>query len=152
MDEGHPGGNHGSMTSKHNPTDLSDEDLADLLVERLPKGVFSTREQWLAFLAAEDDGPLLMLNIAEVGDADEYAAYVEGASPIAMGVGIRIVASGGPLLPMSPSAEPWQSFDLVEYPNRAAFVSMFVNEDYQQVAPHRNAGLARQTLWAATPS
>ena len=140
------------MTSTHNPTDLSDEDLAALLVDRLPGGVFSTREQWLAFLASDDDGPLLMLNMAEIADLDEYETYVENATPVAMEIGIRIVASGGPLLPMSPDAGPWQSFDLVEYPNRAAFVSMFLDERYQRVAPHRQAGLARQALWAATPT
>ncbi|MGI9622058.1 MAG: DUF1330 domain-containing protein [Acidimicrobiales bacterium] len=139
------------MKSKHNPTDMSDEELADHLVASLPGGVFSSRSQWLDFLAAEEDGPIIMLNIATVGDADAYGRYVESATPAATDVGIRIVASGRPLLPMSPDAEPWDSFDLVEYPNRAAFVSMFLDERYQAAAPHRDAGLSAQLLWACIP-
>jgi uncharacterized protein (DUF1330 family) len=139
------------MLSKHNPTEMSDEELADHLVENLPGGVFSTRDQWLAFLASEDEGPLVMLNIASVGDAAAYDKYVEAATPVSLGVGIRIIASGRPLLPMSPDAEPWDSFDVVEYPNRAAFVSMFLDKDYQRAAPHRDSGLSRQLLWATIP-
>ena len=48
-------GQDGVMTSTHNPTDLSDEELADHLVESLPRGVFSTRDQWLSFLASGDE-------------------------------------------------------------------------------------------------
>lgn len=98
-----------------------------------------------------DDGPVVMLNLLEFpDDGATYAKYARIALPQIRNRGGAILYAGTPLIGDA-AAGHWDRVILVGYPNRAAFLDMLANSDYQRGLPHRAAGLVRTVLYAFVP-
>jgi uncharacterized protein (DUF1330 family) len=117
-----------------------------------------------AFAAAQDSGPLTMINLLRYR---ERAAYPEGfdAPPCSgreaygrYGEAVRehLAAVGGRAVWLgavretliAPEGEAWDDAILVEYPSRKAFLEMVGRPGYQRDAVHRTAALADSRLIA----
>lgn len=120
-----------------------------------------TDDQLQAFLAADWQGPLTMINLlkfadqADYGEADEpartgeeaYTLYSELATPFVMGVGGSLLFSSDiSQVLIGEASENWDRCLIVQYPSRQAFVDMTSNPDYQAIAYHRSAALSRSAL------
>jgi uncharacterized protein (DUF1330 family) len=117
-----------------------------------------------AFVGADWDGPLAMVNLlkfadqANYGDRDEeprtgieaYALYGQLAGPYVVASGATILYRG-PVLHkvIGDDSEDWDEVLVVKYPNRQAFIDMISNPEYQAITYHRTAGLARAGLLAS---
>ncbi|MFO6445918.1 DUF1330 domain-containing protein [Erythrobacter sp. NE805] len=116
-------------------------------------------QQAMAFFAGGDDEPICMVNLLKFKDK---AAYADGSDPdlpgreayarYAAGVHACIAAVGGTLrfggavtgLLIGEIEELWDMVAIAEYPSRKAMLAMVQSPEYQQVAKHRDAGLAGQ--------
>ncbi len=120
-------------------------------------------EQIQAFMAAEWDGPVRMLNLlkfkdqAEYPDGDQepctgrqaYERYGAVAGPFVAGVGgKRLFVADTEMVVIGDEAEDWDEVLIVEYPNKQAFFDMLGNPDYQATTVHRTAALDRSALIA----
>lgn len=121
--------------------------------------VIPTPEQFKAFFAAEEDGGFIMVNLLKF---HEKAQYPDGSNPemsgsdaymiygVAVGdhikrVGARPLTKGLVTgLMLGEVEELWDMIALVEYPSLKAFQTMVMAPDYQEIARHRDAGLAGQ--------
>lgn len=118
-----------------------------------------TPEQAKAFFSDKEDGAFVMVNLLKFHDKAQYpdrsnaemsgfeAYMIYGA---AVGDHIRRVG-GRPLtnglvtgLMLGEVEELWDVIALVEYPSLKAFQTMILAPDYQEIARHRDAGLAGQ--------
>lgn len=108
-----------------------------------------TQEQLeaLAARAAEDDSPIVMLNLNRYRDRDEYMKY--GA--VAVGMLERI---GGKVLWAAEAADTFigtgdDDYDevlAVWYPNRSAFLQFTTDPEVLAAFEHRRAGLERAAI------
>ncbi len=116
-------------------------------------------EQAKAFFFASDDGPMCMVNLLKFKDK---ATYADGSEPelsgrdayLRYGAGVQacIAAVGGSArfsgfvsgLMLGEVDELWDMIAIVEYPSRAAMLTMIQSPDYQAISKHRDAGLAGQ--------
>jgi len=104
-------------------------------------------------------GPIVMVNLLKfkeraayedgrattLSGREAYDIYGREVTKLVAGVGGRVLFSAEVTFLMLGQAEPlWDRVALAEYPNRAALVKMAVSPAYQQIAPHRTAGLAGQ--------
>jgi uncharacterized protein (DUF1330 family) len=104
-------------------------------------------------------GPIVMVNLLKfkeradyedgrataLSGREAYDIYGREVSKLVAGVGGRILLSAEVTFLMLGEAEPlWDRVALAEYPNRAALVQMAMSPAYQEIAPHRAAGLAGQ--------
>jgi uncharacterized protein (DUF1330 family) len=105
------------------------------------------------------DRPVVMLNLlrfkAKAGYADgrasdltgaeAYGLYAEGVRALIEGVGGRLVFGGAiESVLLGQVEDPWDAVALVEYPSPGALVEMATSAAYQELAVHRDAGLAGQ--------
>jgi len=118
-------------------------------------------------LQAEDDTPIVMINLLKYREhadypagmqaepcsgRDAYQRYAAVALTKVNEVGGRPVWMGavkGVLI--GPNDERWDDAVLVEYPSRAAFLRMISQPEYQAVAPHRTAALEDSRLIVTAP-
>ena len=137
-----------------------------------------TTEQYKAFAALPDEGPIWMLNLirlkatASYGDgkgpgsgpgsgpssgeqvsgASAYKTYGKESAPFFAGVGGKIILSGAPLATLiGPADEAWDLAFIAEYPNAAAFHEMVKNPGYQAIVYHRQAAVADSRLIRLKP-
>jgi len=132
-------------------------------------GVSPTEAQLRSLLQHPDDGPVQMVNLLKfhnrarypdghplAGDAggsgaEAYMRYGTVASKKIVEYGGRFVLlATGEQVVIGDSPE-WDQTVVVEYPNRAAFVDMILDAEYQAAHPHRRAGLERTVVIATTP-
>ncbi|GGI80566.1 DUF1330 domain-containing protein [Polymorphobacter multimanifer] len=126
---------------------------------RVDNAVMPTPEQAAAFFGAEDQGPLVMVNLLRFR---EHAAYPDGSEPELSGrdaylrygaaveaciglVGGRALFSGpvtGMLL--GEVEAPWDMVALVWYPSPKAMLEMVGLPEYRGIEVHRLAGLEGQ--------
>jgi uncharacterized protein (DUF1330 family) len=115
---------------------------------------FST-DTFAAFLADDDDTPVVMLNLlrfAEDGGRERYAAYLKLARPILARFGARILLGGEGLPVLTTGDESgWDAVVLVEYPRRSAFKAMVDDADYQQAFQVGSSALADIVLQPLRP-
>ena len=115
--------------------------------------------QALAFFAAEDDGPFVMINLlkfkqrAEYEDGrdprlsgrDAYARYGAGVQACLAAVGGRQIYAGAVTeLLVGEVGELWDMVALAEYPSRLAMMTMLRSREYRAIEVHRHAGLEGQ--------
>jgi uncharacterized protein (DUF1330 family) len=107
-----------------------------------------------AFLAEDEGGPVVMLNLLRFGPDGEqkYQEYVRHfrATTADIGAEVLYVGRGSSVL----VAEPGQSWDavlLVRYPSRQAFSDMIRNPEYQAGTHLRTEALTEAVLQATIP-
>ena len=117
------------------------------------------QEQVTGFLAPNDDQPIYMLNLLKYKDRAEYAdgrkTELSGREAYQIyGVGVieRLAAVNGGIifsgtvsrLMLGEVEELWDDVAIAMYPSRAAMLEMISSPEYQDIAVHREAGLAGQ--------
>jgi uncharacterized protein (DUF1330 family) len=118
-----------------------------------------SREQMAGFLMPDDDQPIYMLNLLKYRDKAEYAdgrdTELSGRDAYriyAVGVIDRLAAVKGGIifsgtvsrLMLGEVEELWDDVAIAMYPSRAAMLEMISSIEYQDIAVHREAGLAGQ--------
>jgi uncharacterized protein (DUF1330 family) len=122
-------------------------------------------DQLQQLIASAGDGqPVVMINLLRFRDRAEYPAGYD-AEPCSgqeayqrygMYVLPMLAEAGGKILWMGnatqtvigPEAESWDEAILVQYPSRAAFLSMVTRPDYVKISVHRSAALEDSRLIA----
>ena len=109
-------------------------------------------EQIRALVAAELDGPLVMVNLlrfAPDGGAERYRAYGAAATPFLnkYGATVRFLGTG---LATVIGGEEWDEVILVEYPSKQAFLDMISDPDYP--SDLRTGALADSRLFCTRPA
>ena len=128
-----------------------------------------TGDQLRAFRDHPRAGPIQMVNLlkfrefADYGDGNSetgtlsgreaYRRYGSVVAEIVAGLGGRIVWAGTPeVVFIGDDQDLWDDVVVVEYPDRAAFLTMITLDEYQAAHVHRDAGLAYQKLIQCRPS
>jgi uncharacterized protein (DUF1330 family) len=121
--------------------------------------VFPGPEQIAAFFGGAEDGPFVMINLlkfkehadypdgadAGLSGRDAYRRYGAAVQACIAAVGGRSVYAGDVTeLMLGATDDLWDMVALVEYPSRAAMMTMVSSPDYQAIEKHRVAGLAGQ--------
>ena len=123
-------------------------------------------DQLRAFLAADLDGAVVMLNLlrfrapaepegtggGEGSGAGDYARYGSAFLDILAEVGGRIVWSGTPVCTLigDEGVDTWDQVVLVEYPSRDAFITATSSSRYNEASAHRSKGLEATVLVVCT--
>jgi uncharacterized protein (DUF1330 family) len=115
-----------------------------------------TSEQLSALAAAEDDGPVVMVNLLQFAGGDgaaSYERYAEAVQPHLERVGATVLNAGATRqLVIGDGERPWwDAIIVVQYPSIAAFFAMVVHEGYQAIAHLRSDALSRAELIATAP-
>jgi uncharacterized protein (DUF1330 family) len=113
-----------------------------------------TGEDLKRFLAEDQGGPVVMLNLLKMRDGgrsryDEYAARV---GPFLREVGAEVLYTGDcSTAVVAPDGHDWDAVLLVRYPSRGAFLAMVANPEYQKITGLRTAALENAVLQATLP-
>ncbi len=90
-----------------------------------------------AFLAEEDESPVVMLNLIRLkpdGGRGRYLEYLQQAKPILVRFGAKILFGGdGMAVLTKPTVDGWDAVAVVQYPRRSAFKEMVGDPEYQEV-------------------
>jgi uncharacterized protein (DUF1330 family) len=118
---------------------------------------YPTPDQAQALFKAAEDGPFVMVNLLKFKDraSDDNGAAISGREAyMRYGVAMRelVERTGGRMLfsgdvrglMIGVVEEMWDMVALVEYPSRAAFLSITRMPEFAAIEPHRTAGLAGQ--------
>ncbi len=124
-----------------------------------------TPAQLEALLAADLEGPIVMLNLLRfkeqadgidegLSGAEAYRRYGEATAPFLERVGGRLLlAAQAKAVVIGPEAPEWDMALMVEYPSRKKFLEMAGDPDYLAVHEHRAAALSDARLIACqTPT
>ncbi len=123
-----------------------------------------TQEQFEALARANDDAPVVMVNLLrfkeradgiDAGDgisgAEAYARYGAAVMPHLQRVGGRILMTlAATQSVIGPVEGEWDMVIAAEYPSRKAFLEMTSDPDYLAIHGHRAAALADSRLIACT--
>lgn len=124
--------------------------------------LYPTSDQIEAFVAAEDHGPVVMLNLLRLkpeadkpdegmSGEDAYSRYADKMIPFVESKGGRVIWSGRIEAQMIGAGGTYfHMAALVEYPSRKAFVEIAMDPYVQEIGIHRAAGLEGQWLLAST--
>ena len=120
-----------------------------------------TRESFKTLAQLPIEGPLHMLNLIKLKEkatyddgreatgAEAYRNYGRESGPFFQEVGGKIIWRGQPMHPLiGPGDETWDVGFIAAYPDKAAFLSMVKNPDYQAVVFHRQAAVQTSRLYA----
>jgi uncharacterized protein (DUF1330 family) len=122
-----------------------------------------TPDQLRALAESPEAGPVVMINLlrfkdradgVDAGDgitgAEAYfERYAPGVAPHLERIGGRVLlAAPAQASVIGPERTEWDLVLAVEYPSRAAFLSMVTDPDYLNVHAHRAAALADSRLIA----
>ena len=107
------------------------------------------------FLADDDGGPVVMLNLlrfAEGGRAlyDRYAAALHEKFLPERGAEVLYAGDCSTAL-VAENGRQWDAILLVRYPSRAAFSAMVADPEYQRVTAWRTEALSEAVLQATVP-
>lgn len=126
---------------------------------RVENKVQPPAEQAMAFFAAPEDGPFVMVNLLKFKETAEYAdgsdADLSGREAyLRYGMAVRAEVEkvggrtgyAGPVtgLLLGEVEELWDMVALAQYPSLAAMRVMVMSPSYQAITHHRDAGLAGQ--------
>ena len=131
---------------------LTQPEVDAYLVNLREDSDFGEVEEQIRQLGITDDGAeMFMINLniykGEVGEDpaanEDYQAYGRGVLPLLLSRASHpIYSSQGIQTLMSPRYEEhWQEVILVRYRSRRDFISMITSDAYQEVLPHRTAGI-----------
>lgn len=109
-----------------------------------------------AFLAEDDETPVVMLNLLNFtadGGRERYSEYLRMARPILARFGAEILF-GGEGLPVltTGEAQAWDAVVLVQYPRRSTFKAMVDDPEYQRAFMVGQSAIADIVLQPMRPS
>lgn len=123
-----------------------------------------TKEQFAAFQALPDEGPIHMLNLVRLREhaayedgrgatgAEAYKVYARESGPVFERLGGRQHWIGRfDCMLIGPEDERWDLVFIAEYPNPAAFAAMIRDPDYREAVKHRTAAVAESRLIRLKP-
>ncbi|HWJ80613.1 MAG TPA: DUF1330 domain-containing protein [Nocardioides sp.] len=106
------------------------------------------------FLASDDDGPVVMLNLLRFkpGGRESYERYAEAVvTTFLPRVGGEVVYAGdGATALVAEDGQAWDAVLLVRYPSRKAFTQMVADPDYQEITHLRTEALEEAVLQPTT--
>lgn len=117
-----------------------------------------TTGQLARLTGSSDTGPIVMVNLlrfkreadgidAGASGAEAYGRYGAAVAPLLEKAGGRVLSAAVcEESIIGPEAREWDMVLLVEYPSREAFLGMVSDPAYQEVVPHRTAGVADSRL------
>ena len=120
----------------------------------MSNAVDPTGEDLKQFLAEDDGGEVVMLNLLKMaeGGAASYRDYARAIEPFLDKVGGSLVYAGTlGLALVAPDSHDWDAVLLVRYPSRAAFSQMVADPDYQQITHLRTQALSAAVLQPSAP-
>jgi uncharacterized protein (DUF1330 family) len=105
--------------------------------------------------AAEDAGPIVMINLLKFDGAEGAAKYQEYAAavvPHLTSVGATVLYAGDVSRRVigDEGAIEWDSILAVQYPSRTAFLTMIADPEYLKIHHHRAEALETSELIATT--
>jgi uncharacterized protein (DUF1330 family) len=118
------------------------------------------RDQLQQFLAAPDDGPVVMLNLLKFaraagdgsgGGEQAYREYGDAVVTMIEERGGKVLWLGRADQVLIGATDQWDSVVLVQYPSRKAFIEMTSTPEYERAHEHRAAGLEATVVIACTP-
>ena len=108
-----------------------------------------------AFLAADPDSPVVMLNLLRFveGGRDSYREYSRAfRDTFAPRYGVEVIYAGdGDSALVAEEGQQWDAVLLARYPNRRAFSQMVADPEYQQITHLRSRALVEAVLQPTTP-
>jgi len=114
-----------------------------------------TREDIARFVAEDDGGPVVMLNLlrfAGVEGRASYERYGAAAGPMLEKAGARTLYAGRcSTVLVAPDGHEWDAMIVVRYPSRTAFLEMVKDPEYQAITHLRSEGLEAAVLHATQP-
>lgn len=107
------------------------------------------------FLAEDDGGPVVMLNLlsfAEDGQGS-YREYMRRfAETFMQPYGVEVIYAGaGSTVLVADPGQSWDAVLLVRYPSRETFCAMVADPEYRAIAHFRSDALAEAVLQATAP-
>ncbi|WP_349876430.1 DUF1330 domain-containing protein [Micromonospora sp. HUAS YX12] len=108
-----------------------------------------------AFLAADPDGPVVMLNLLRFAEGgresyERYGAALRQTFLPRYGGEVLYAGDGGPAL-VAEEGQAWDAVLLVRYPSRSAFSRMVADPEYQEVTRWRTLALTEAVLHPTLP-
>ncbi|MFF0659004.1 DUF1330 domain-containing protein [Micromonospora tulbaghiae] len=108
-----------------------------------------------AFLAADPDGPVVMLNLLRFAEGgresyERYGAALRQTFLPRYGGEVLYAGDGGPAL-VAEEGQAWDAVLLVRYPSRSAFSRMVADPEYQEVTRWRTLALTEAVLQPTLP-
>jgi uncharacterized protein (DUF1330 family) len=115
--------------------------------------VLPTQASLEAFVAEDDGGPVVMLNLLRYANGDRalYDEYSQKVLPFLVKYGGEVVYAGSCSTKVIADASypgEWDAILLVRYPSRSAFGEMIADPEYLEVAALRERGLEDSVLQA----
>lgn len=107
-----------------------------------------------AFLAADPDQPIVMLNLLRFVDGGDarYDEYIAHFTPRAEAVGARVLYYGRGADPVvAEDGQAWDAVLLVSYPSRRSFSEMVRDPAYQAGTHLRTEALTEAVLQPTVP-
>jgi uncharacterized protein (DUF1330 family) len=108
-----------------------------------------------AFLAEQDETPVVMLNLLRFqpdGGHERYLEYIAMAKLILARFGARILFGGNGLPVLTEGdAQGWDAVVLVQYPRRSAFNDMVGDPEYQKAFQVGSSAIADIVLQPLKP-
>jgi uncharacterized protein (DUF1330 family) len=108
-----------------------------------------------AFLARDDDGPVVMLNLLRFkpGGRESYDRYASAiTSTFLPRVGGEVLYAGdGDVALVAGDGQAWDAVLLVRYPSRQAFSRMVADPEYQEITRLRTEALEEAVLQPTVP-
>ncbi|WP_219415004.1 DUF1330 domain-containing protein [Pseudonocardia nigra] len=107
-----------------------------------------------AFLAADPDQPIVMLNLLRFaeGGAERYDEYLAHFTPYAEQVGATVLYFGHGADPIvAEQGQAWDAVLLVSYPSRRAFSDMVRDPGYQSGTHLRTEAVVEAVLQPTVP-
>jgi uncharacterized protein (DUF1330 family) len=126
---------------------------------KVANAVMPTQSQAIDLFKAPEDGPFVMVNLlkfkekADYGDGkasgitgrEAYERYSSKMVKLVEKAGGRMIYAGRAVRMMIGVADPmWDVVGLIEYPSRAAFLSIAQSPEFHEIERHRLAGLEGQ--------
>jgi uncharacterized protein (DUF1330 family) len=110
-----------------------------------------------AYLAADIDGPVVMLNLLRFhpeGGAEKYLAYAEHFETAGINAryGVELLYAGRGGFPLvAERGQDWDMVALVRYPSRRHFVDMVNDPAYREFEHLRTEALVESVLQPTSP-
>lgn len=114
-----------------------------------------TGESLQRFIAEDDGGPVVMLNLLRFADGKRgsYREYMRRfAETFAERYRVEVLYSGeGSTALIAEPGQDWDAVLLVRYPDRDTFSRMIADPEYQAITPLRTEALSEAVLQATRP-